>query len=117
MAEFFERDFESAYENGGFRLVTVDTDGHMNFVVTHDRFGPNGVTLTPEQVKEVRDTLNELYPPEPEKYPYEVSERRYDGYYPIVQKQPTTYEKKIAVAKDEVNAKKIAQALNEAEGL
>jgi hypothetical protein len=127
----YEKEIKGAYDGSTVRLVSMDTAAHLNVLVKHEgKYADNlGLTLSTEGAKELRDALTALYPPEPEKYPYEVRKRAMIKYAPgncadglsydwvVFQKEPTTTDKVVATTGTEEQAKRIAQALNEAEGL
>jgi hypothetical protein len=106
-------------EAGKVRLATIDASRHMNFIILPNLEESRVVTMSADDAKKVRDALIRAYPiepakPEPSEY---KATARYDGKWYVYQEVAISSEKTIARELTEANAKKIAQALNEAEGL
>lgn len=122
MSTFYEKIIKSV-KTGFIKLVSTDPKTHMNFIVgsdLEDGWDKRAVTLTVERALQVRDALNEAYPPpkaEPEASDYSV--RPSCGEWLVSRIVPVQSERTENVARcgSEDVAKKIAQALNEAEGL
>lgn len=117
---FYENVIRSV-KTGFIKLVSTDTKTHMNFIVggDEDDWNKSAVTLTVDRVLKVRDALNEAYPPakaEPEPSEYKVAVTAGNCFY-VYREEPSTFRRPLATNLTEANAKKIAQALNEAEGL
>lgn len=112
----YYKEVRTQKEKEKIRLITIDRNTHLNLVVLTDSGLINAVvSLSPEQAKELRNALIEAYPLQPEPSEYKV--RASDNYFVVYRKEPTFAERVIAEVSLEEAAKKIAQALNEAEGL
>lgn len=118
----FEFEVKGNYKDGALRLVSITPDKHMNFVVMPDKFQNTIVTLSAEAAKEVRDALIRAYPLTSEPHEYRVEDmgdKRLIGAprYAVRQRRMVEKDVTVATSYDALDAKKIAQALNEAEGL
>jgi hypothetical protein len=106
-------------EAGKVRLATIDASRHMNFIILPNLEESRVVTMSAGDAKKVRDALIRAYPIEPAKpEPSEYKTASDDhGYWYVYQDAPVLSEKVVARLLTQDNAKKIAKALNEAEGL
>ena len=113
-------DFEvRGHHDSKLRLASITPDKHMNFIILPDTFEALNVSLSAEEAKKVRDALIRAYPiepakPEPGEY---TAGTDYNGKWYVYQNEPAYHQKVVARDLTQDNAKKIAQALNEAEGL
>lgn len=124
MSKFFEFETKGMCEDGKLRLVSIAPDQHMNFVVMPDAVQYLSISLKPDEAREVRDALIRAYPLPSEPHEYLVEDRG-DNYslgssyprYAVRQRRMVENDVVVATSHDATDAKKIAQALNEAEGL
>lgn len=118
-------DAEKTTQYAKCRLCTIDPTKYVNLVIedkTGGRIQSNTTLNVGGDVEWLRDELNKLYPPpkaEPEPSEYTVQPIPVAGEWLVSQVVTVKGERTVTVARcaSEGQAKKIAQSLNEAEGL
>src|SRR5690349_10749079 len=121
-------DAEKQTKHAKLSLCTFNTEKYVNLVIYSDDDGrvvSNTTLNTGGDVEWLRDQLNELYPPpqkvEPEAGEYFVEPRTFravgDAAFKVVRDVKKVVQETVALTHTEEQAKKVAQALNEAEGL
>lgn len=110
---------DTGYTTKGSLTLNGDATEYINLGINGGLGGHSMKTLNPEDAKALRDALNEIYPlefatvPEPSEY----TTRFMFGRWEIVHEVPSTDTAVVGYADDSESAARIAQALNETEGL